>query len=157
MIDSTLLTHQMGNEYMTQARRDHFARTRSLIEEHSGYEIKTNGDEFMAAFRTAVNAFDFAMDLQSDTGNDKIKIRAGMHIGPVIVEEEDVQGAAVSYAARVVGMAIDGGLWLSNDVKDHIDQEKALHHENLSWQQHPDCELKGFPGKHLLWSTKENA
>ena len=80
-----------------------------------------------------------------------------MHIGPVIVEEEDVQGAAVSYAARVVGMAADGGLWLSNDVKNHIDQEKAQHHESLGWQQHPDCKLKGFPGKHLLWSVKENA
>ena len=157
MIDSTLLTHQMGNEYMTQARRAHFARARSLIEEHSGYEIKTNGDEFMVAFRTAVNAFDFATDLQGDTGDDKIRIRAGIHIGPVIVEEEDVQGAAVSYAARVVGMAVDGGLWLSNDVKNHIDQEKAQHHENLSWQQHPGCELKGFPGEHLLWSVKENA
>ncbi len=156
IIDSTLLTHQMGNEYMTQARRAHFARARSVIKEHAGYEIKTNGDEFMVAFHTAVNAFDFAFDLQGDTGDDKIKIRVGIHIGPVIVEEEDVQGAAVSYAARVVGMAADGGLWLSNDVKNHIDQEKAHHHENLNWRQHPDCKIKGFPGKHLLWSVKGN-
>lgn len=156
IIDSTLLTNEMGNEYMNQARRAHFTRTRSLIEKYNGYEIKTNGDEFMAAFHTAVNAFDFAFDLKADSGDKRVSIRAGMHIGPVVVEEEDVQGAAVSYAARVVGMAAKGGVWMSNDVKNHIDQEKAQHHNNLNWQQHPDCELKGFPGKHLLWSVKEN-
>ena len=156
IVDSTALTHEVGNECMDRIRRAHFARSRSLIEEHDGYEIKTNGDEFMVAFRTAVNAFDFALDLYADTGDKRISIRAGVHIGPVIVEQEDVQGAAVSYAARVVSMAADGGVWLSNETKNHIDQEKAQHHVNLSWQQHPDCLLKGFQGKHVLWSVKEN-
>ena len=86
-----------------------------------------------------------------------VKIRAGMHIGPMIVEEEDVQGAAVSYAARVINMAERGGVWLSNEIKNHIDQEKAQRHANIRWQQHPDCELKGFPGQHTLWSVAKNA
>jgi class 3 adenylate cyclase len=157
IIESTLLTHNLGNECMDQMRRTHFARTRSLIKEHNGYEIKTNGDEFMVAFRTAVNALEFALDLHSDTGDERVKIRAGVHIGPVIIEEEDVQGAAVIYAARVIGMAVDGSVWISNEVKNHVDQEKAHRHKILCWQNHPDCELKGFPGKHLLWSVEKNS
>jgi len=157
MVDSTMLTYNLGNESMDRVRRAHFARARSLIEEHNGYEIKTNGDEFMVAFRAAVNALDFAIGLYTDSGDEQVKIRAGMHIGPVIVEEEDVQGAAVSYAARVINMAERGGVWLSNEIKNHIDQEKAQHHENICWQQHPDCELKGFPGKHTLWSMEKKA
>ncbi len=155
IVDSAALTHSLGNECMDQVRRAHFARARRLIEEHNGYEIKTNGDEFMVAFRTTVNALDFAIEFQIDTGDERVKIRAGVHIGPVIVEEEDVQGVAVNYAARVIGMAVDGCVWLSNEAKNHIDQEKAQRHENLSWQQHPDCALKGFPGKHLLWSVEK--
>jgi class 3 adenylate cyclase len=155
MVDSTALIHELGNEIMDQIRRQHFSRARNLIEEHNGYEIKTNGDEFMVAFRTALGALDFVTQLQADTGDERIRIRAGVHIGPVIVEEEDIQGAAVSYAARIVAMAVNGGIWLSNEAKNHIDQEKARRHENLCWQQHPDCTLKGFPGKHLLWSVEE--
>ncbi|MHC4508390.1 MAG: FHA domain-containing protein [Planctomycetota bacterium] len=155
MVDSTALTHDLGNERMDQVRRAHFARARSLIEEHKGYEIKTNGDEFMVAFRTAVNALDFALGLHADTGDERVSIRAGVHIGPVTVEEQDAQGAAVNYAARVVGMAAGGGVWLSSDVKNHIDQEKGQHHKNLCWQHNVDCILKGFPGKHLLWSVQK--
>ncbi len=156
MVDSTVLTHNLGNERMDQVRRAHFARARCLIEKHNGYEIKTNGDEFMVAFHTAINALDFTLELHADTGDEQVSIRVGIHIGPVIVEEEDVQGAAVSYAARVINMAANGGVWVSSEVKNHIDQEKAQHHENLCWQHHYDCMLKGFPGKHLLWSVKKN-
>jgi class 3 adenylate cyclase len=155
IVDSVALTHSLGNECMDQIRRAHFAHVRKLIEEYNGYEVKTNGDEFMVAFRTTVNALDFAIELQIDTGDERVRIRAGVHIGPVVVEEEDVQGAAVSYAARVISKAVDGGAWFSNEAKSHIDQEKARRHENLFWQRHPDCVLKGFPGKHLLWSVEK--
>lgn len=81
--------------------------------------------EFMVAFRTAVNALNFAIEFQIDTGDERVRIRAGLHIGPVIVEEGDGQGVAVNYAARVICMAVNGGVWLSNETKNHIDQEKA--------------------------------
>lgn len=156
MVGSTELTHNLGNELMEQIRRVHFSRARSIIEEYDGYEIKTNGDEFMVAFRTAANAFDFALDFFEDPGDQRVQIRVGVHIGPVTVEEHDVQGAAVSYAARVIGMAVDGGVWVSNEVKNHIDQEKGQHHKKVSWQEHTDCELKGFGGNQVLWSVKKN-
>jgi len=154
MVKSTALGYKLGNERMRQVRGAHFKRARNLIEKYDGYEIKTNGDEFMVAFHTAVDALDFALSLHADTGDQRIKIRAGIHVGPVTVEEQDAQGAAISYAARVMSMAADGGVWVSNEVKNHIDQEKAPHHENLQFQTHSDCTLKGFPGQHLLWSVE---
>ena len=157
IVNSTRLTHDLGNERMDQIRRAHFARTRSLIEEHDGCEIKTHGDEFMVAFRTAAGALDFAVALHSDTGDEHIRVRAGVHIGPVTVDENDAQGAAVNYAARLMGMATDGGVWFSNEVKSHMDQEKKQYQASVSWRRHPDCLLKGFPGKHLLWSAEPSA
>ena len=156
IIGSTALVQCLGNECMDQIRRAHFVRARNLIQYFNGFEIKTNGDEFMIAFHTAVNALDFATELHKDTGDKRISIRAAIHIGPVIIEEEDVQGVAVNYAARVIDMAINGDVWLSDEVKNHINQEKADRHKELCWQEHPNCMLKGFSETHLLWSVKKN-
>ena len=157
MVDSTLLTHRLGNERMSQVRLAHFHRARDLIGRLNGCEIKTIGDEFMVAFRTAIDALDFALELHADTGDQRIQIRAGMDVGPVIIEEHDAHGITVNYAARVMSMAPKGGVWVSSEAKKHIDQEKATRHENLHWQNHADCMLKGFPGKHQLWSVEESS
>jgi class 3 adenylate cyclase len=156
LIDSALLGHELGNGAMEAVRRDHFAAVRQAVAEHGGYEIKTNGDEFMVAFRTAVKAVDFALDVQAAPGHPRLRVRAAVHIGPVIVEQEDVQGAAVSYAARLLGRARAGGVWVSREVKNHLEQEKSSSQGTLDWQRHPGCELKGFPGRHELWSVNED-
>lgn len=154
IVNSTSLGHRLGNEQMGLLRHTHFNRARSLIDKLYGYEIKTNGDEFMVAFHTAVDALDFALELQGDTGDERICIRAGIHVGPVSIEEQDAQGATVSYAARVMSIAKDGGVVLSSEAKNHIDQEKAQRHKSLLWQKNIDCLLKGFPGNHLLWTVE---
>ena len=156
LIDSALLTHDLGNGAMETVRRDHFTAVRKAIARHGGYEIKTNGDEFMVAFRTAVKAVDFALGVQAAPGDPRLRVRAAIHIGPVVVEQEDVQGAAVSYAARLLGRARGGGVWISREVKHHLDQEKSSAQEALGWQRHRGLEIKGFPGRHELWSVNEN-
>lgn len=153
IVSSTEMTSQLGNEAMDAKRRAHFTRVRNLVETHRGYEIKSNGDGFMLAFRAAVCAVDFALGLCSDPGDPSLRLRVGAHIGPVIVEDEDVQGAAVSYAARLVDLATaDGCIWVSADIKAHLDQEKAERHAHLVWRYHPDIELKGIVGPQGLWT-----
>jgi class 3 adenylate cyclase len=68
-----------------------------------GREIKTIGDSFMAAFKCAGAALDYARALPGHTGHPQVQIRAGIHIGPMHVEEGDVFGGTVNFAARVVG------------------------------------------------------
>jgi class 3 adenylate cyclase len=153
LISSTELASRLGNEAMNTKRRDHFGRVRSLVFEHGGYEIKSNGDGFMLAFRAAVSAVDFALGLCHDPGDPDLKVRVGAHLGPVVVEDEDVQGAAVSYAARLVDLAADGCIWVSAEIKGHLDQEKAARHADLRWRSRPGIELKGFPGPQELWTV----
>jgi class 3 adenylate cyclase len=151
MVASTQMTSELGNEAMNRKRRAHFNRVRDLADEHDGYEIKSSGDGFMLAFHAAVKAVDFAEGICRDPGERSLVVRAGVHIGPVVVEDEDVQGAAVSYAARVADMAEDGGLWISAEVKNHLDQEKAESHAGLVFDQRCGIELRGFPGPQDLW------
>jgi len=156
IVDSTLLAHELGNEGMAQVRLAHFKRARKLIDRLNGYEIKTVGDEFMVAFHTSIDALDFALELHGETGDPRVRIRVGINVGPVSVEKQDAHGTTVNYAARVMSMAEAGGVWLSNEAKNHVDQEKATRHGSLHWQKHPDCVLKGFPGQHQLWSVKKS-
>src|SRR6185295_9584182 len=114
VVGSTALGEELKDDRMNEVRRAHFAQSRKLIEQYKGREIKTIGDSFMAAFKSVDQALSYAIALQANPGHPQIKTRAGIHIGPMQVEENDVFGGAVNFAARVVG-AIEQKeeIWLS--------------------------------------------
>src|SRR5262249_45380387 len=120
---------------------------------YGGHEIKTIGDSLMVAFRTAVEALDFALGLQANTGDERIRLRAGIHVGPVHVQETDAFGLTVNYTARVMRMATAEEIWCSDRTKGDIEEEKAEAHKRLCWTEHPQCELKGIAGRQRLWSV----
>jgi len=90
VVGSTALGEEIRDEAMNEVRRAHFAQSRRLIGEFQGREIKTIGDSFMAAFKSACSALDYARALQGNTGHPQVQIRAGIHIGPMHAEEGDV-------------------------------------------------------------------
>ena len=97
-----------------------------------------------------------SLALRRDTGHESVKIRAGIHVGPVEVSDGDAFGQQVSMAARIEGKAKDGGVWTSHKVKEDVDTLRAAKHEKLKWTEHPDEELRGFPNRRfVLWSVAE--
>jgi class 3 adenylate cyclase len=82
-----------------------------------------------------------------------VQIRAGVHIGPMHVEEGDVFGGTVNFAARVVGASKDAEIWLSQRAKEDIDRLGAAKHKHLKWERHQEVAMKGFPGKFTLWAV----
>lgn len=155
VVGSTILGDELGDEKMREVRRKHFAQARKLIGRHSGYEIKTIGDSFMVAFRTAVEGLNFSLEFRGDTGDSQVHIRAGIHVGPVHIEEDDAFGNMVNYAARVIGQAKGAEIWISDRTHSDIQSEKAKTHQLLIWEKHPNCLLKGFNGMQILWSLKD--
>jgi class 3 adenylate cyclase len=77
------------------------------------------------------------------------------HIGPMHVEEGDVFGGTVNFAARVVGAITDAEVWLSDRAKDDIDRLGAAQHTRLKWVRHEGVAMEGFPGTFTLWSIAE--
>src|SRR5262249_12761842 len=154
IVGSTALYNELGNETMAEVRRTHFRQGGILLQHQGGYAIKTMGDSMMVAFRTAVEALDFALGLARDPGHPRLRIRAGIHVGQVSIKGGDAFGGMVNYPARGAGSARGPEIWVSDRARGDIAEEKAKAHESLSWQEHPHCELKGFAGGHRLWSVK---
>ena len=152
VVASTALGEQIRDEAMNEVRRAHFARSRELITQFKGREIKTIGDSFMTAFRCVDAALDYARALHGTTGHPKVRIRAGIHIGPMHVEEGDVFGGTVNFAARVVGAIQGAEIWLSEQAKGDIDRLGAAKHKKLKWERREGISMKGFSGKFTLWS-----
>jgi WD40 repeat protein/class 3 adenylate cyclase len=154
MVGSTALANELGNEAMEQVRRAHFQQGRLLARQRGGYEVKTIGDALMVAFRTAVEALDFALAFYQDPGHPRVAIRAGIHVGQVRIKAGDAFGAMVNFTARLAALAPGSEIWLSDRAKGDVDEEKAQAHEGLAWAEHAACELKGFAGTHRLWSVR---
>lgn len=91
--------------------------------------------------------------MHENTGHPQVRIRAGIHIGPMRVEEGDVFGGTVNFAARVVGAVQDAEIWLSARAKEDIDRLGAGKHKGLKWARHEGAAMKGFQGKFTLWAV----
>jgi len=155
VVGSTALGEKIRDEAMNEVRRAHFAQSRKLIDHFKGREIKTLGDSFMAAFKSADAALDYAIALQRSTGHPQVQIRAGIHIGQMEVEEGDVSGGTVNFAARVKEAIVSAEIWLSERAKEDIDRLGAAQHKRLGWEPHTNIAMKGFPGGFTLWSVED--
>jgi class 3 adenylate cyclase len=70
------------------------------------------------------------------------------------VEESDVFGGTVNFAARVVGAIKDAEVWLSDRAKEDIDRLGAGTHKALKWERQEGVTMKGFPGTWTLWAVR---
>jgi class 3 adenylate cyclase len=153
IVGSTVLQREVGDQQFHEIRRAHFLSARSWISLWNGYEVKTAGDSFFAVFKTAVAAFNFAVSLHDDTGDQRVAIRAGVHVGAVRIEDNgDIFGTAVNFTQRVMSVARGSGVMVSRDAISQIDFEKAPEHKTLRFIS-SEFELQGFDGKHQITKT----
>lgn len=93
------------------------------IAEHYGRIVKTTGDGILVEFASAVHAARCAVEMQqrmsernkSVVMHKRIEFRVGIHVGDVIIEEDDIFGDGVNIAARLEGIAEPGGICISDD------------------------------------------
>jgi TolB-like protein/class 3 adenylate cyclase len=98
------------------------------IASHGGRQVKSTGDGLLAEFPSAVDAVRAAMAFQDgvhklsagDEPNKRLLFRVGIHIGDVIVGEDDIFGDGVNIAARLEGIARPGGICLSASAYDQV-------------------------------------
>lgn len=126
---STNLYDQLGDEAAKEIIDRCLGHLQVVTETHSGVVIKKIGDELMCRFNTADAAISAARVSQIEIKNlqslekTRITIRAGVHFGEVIEDENDIFGDAVNVAARMAGIAKGGQIITTSDTVEDLPPE----------------------------------
>jgi adenylate cyclase len=113
------------------------------IAEHRGRIVKNTGDGFLAEFPSVVDAARCAVEIQRGLVDRepempeerRIRLRIGINIGDVIVEEHDIFGDSVNMAARLEALAEPGGVLVSNTVYEQVRDRLPYPFEDMGEQQ----------------------
>ena len=92
-----------------------------LVVKHNGKWLKEMGDGAMAQFSTALDAVNCSIEIQKTArGELDAKLRIGIHLGDVTVEENDVHGDGVNVASRLESIADPGGIYISDAIQNAV-------------------------------------
>ena len=125
-----MFTDIVGYTSLTQANEagivklleEHRTLLRPYFMKHGGIEVKTIWDAFLVEFSSSLEAVRCALEIQTQIpGNEelkakKLRLRVGVHMGEVIHSGGDVYGDAVNLAARIEPLADPGGICVSRQV-----------------------------------------
>jgi adenylate cyclase len=112
------------------------------IASHRGRIVKTTGDGMLVEFASAVDAVRCAVEVQrgvtgqnADAATDIwIEFRIGIHVGDIIIDDNDIFGDGVNIAARLEGIAEPGGICISDDAYRQIRGKVEIACEDLGPQ-----------------------
>ena len=98
------------------------------IATHRGRIVKTTGDGMLVEFASAVDAARCAVEIQREMARQnaevspelRIEFRIGIHVGDIIIDDNDIFGDGVNIAARLEGIAEPGGVCISDDAHRQI-------------------------------------
>jgi adenylate cyclase len=113
------------------------ARLQALLHElvepsvarHHGRIVKTTGDGLLLVFGSVVDAVRCAIEVQRDVAalnapeppDRRIEFRIGVHLGDVVIQDDDLLGDGVNVAARLEGIAPPGGIAISEAAQQQVE------------------------------------
>ena len=129
---------------------DHKSIVKPIIENYNGEILKPQGDGFMIDFSSVVDAVRCAMDIQKEISNynreetedEKIRLRIGIHMGDLIIKDNDIFGHDVNVASRIEKLSDPGGICISQTVYDQIKNKVEIDTLELG-----ETELKNIEDK----------
>ena len=112
------------------------------IAKHRGRIVKTTGDGMLVEFASAVDAARCGVEVQramaaqnTDVPQDvRIEFRIGIHVGDIIIDDNDIFGDGVNIAARLEGIAEPGGVCISDDTQRQVRGKVDFAFEDLGLQ-----------------------
>ena len=154
---STEMTARLGDQRWMALLREHDKVVRAAVLQHGGRVVKSQGDGFMASFKSARAAVLAAIAIERETmavslddPHESVRVRLGVHTGEAIsARDGDLFGRHVVLAARIADAARGGEILVSSLVR-----EISLG-SDLSFGAARSVHLKGL-GEHVvhevLWS-----
>ncbi len=113
-------------EQMAQAVGSHDALLREFVQAHHGRIVKTTGDGIYAAFQTPADGIAAVVAIQlglldpAATAGMGLRIRCGLHSGPVQARDNDYFGSTVNRTARIMNAAHGGQILVSQALAEQL-------------------------------------
>ena len=104
-----------------------------LIKKHSGKLIKEIGDGTLTRYFDTKDAIKCANNFQLQT-DEELQVRAGIHTGEVIIDNEDVFGDVVNIASRLESIAQPRSILVSKETIDKLEDGAGLRFVSLGLQ-----------------------
>ena len=113
------------------------------ITEHNGRIVKTTGDGMLVEFASVVDAVACVVAIQramvereADVPEEqRIQYRAGVNIGDIVIDGDDILGNGVNVAARLEGLADPGGICIPRKVFHEVRNKLDVGYEFIGEQR----------------------
>ena len=98
------------------------------VTDHRGRIVKNTGDGALVEFASVVDAVRCAVDVQRGMAelnidvpqHKRIEFRIGIHVGDIIIADDDIFGDGVNIAVRLESLAEPGGILVSGNCYDYV-------------------------------------
>ncbi|WP_349627521.1 adenylate/guanylate cyclase domain-containing protein [Bradyrhizobium sp. MOS003] len=112
------------------------------IAQHHGRIVKNTGDGALIQFASVVDAVRCAVEIQRGMAEQnivvpqakRIEFRIGIHVGDIIIEDDDIFGDGVNIAVRLEGIAEPGDVSISNDAYRQVRGKVEITFEDMGSQ-----------------------
>ena len=99
-----------------------------IVKEYNGTILKRMGDALFIDFSSSINAIECGIALQNNlkeynqdkSGDHQFLLRIGLHIGDVVIHDDDLFGEGINVAARLEPLAEPGGICMSQAFYDSV-------------------------------------
>ena len=110
------------------AMRSHRETLAGFVREHHGRVVNAVGDNLLAEFASAVDAAACAVAAQRELArreadvpeDERLRFRIGVHLGDLVIEEDEIFGDGINIAARLEAIADPGGVAASAAIVDQV-------------------------------------
>jgi adenylate cyclase len=94
---------------------------KALLKHHTGEFIKEIGDGTLSIFQSSWDAVNCAVAIQRSLAADSpYQLRIGIHIGDIVISDNDVFGDGVNIASRIESLCEPGGICFTERVYEDV-------------------------------------
>jgi len=147
IVSSTAMAEEMGDRRWRELLDRHYTIIRRGLREHGGKELDTAGDGVFARFDSPAAAIRWASAVADGVRELGIELRVGIHIGEAELLEGKLSGVNVHAAARTMGEAEAGQIFVTSSVRD------LVRGSGFGFEDRGVHELRGIDGEWHLYEV----
>jgi adenylate cyclase len=121
----TAWTAEHGDDAAIKLLAEHHRIVGPVVRSRGGRVVKHLGDGLLLTFPEPEAAVLACLELCAGEP-DPLRLRAGIHVGDVVVTRDDVVGHVVNVAARVSECAGGGQVLVTADVRDAVGELRGV-------------------------------